>query len=112
MTDGTGNVSRSERSSPSAAWMTSAFSLSTSTTARRIDTTQSGSKLAFSTSALLIGRSTLPHGLGVPPAPSEVRDHVGGLGLVLRVAVGRLQTKAQIRGIGGRQRRPAPPPPR
>ena len=51
ITDGTGTLRRSERNSAPLRWTISAFSLSTSTTARRDDTTHSGSKLALSKSA-------------------------------------------------------------
>src|SRR5690349_19778942 len=51
MTVGTGAVRRSERNSAPLRWTISAFSLSTRTTARRDDTTHSGSKLALSKSA-------------------------------------------------------------
>ena len=52
ITDGIGSSARSECSTAPLRTMISAFSFSTSTTARRIGTTQSGSKLALSSSAL------------------------------------------------------------
>ena len=51
ITVGTGTFRRSERNSAPLRWTISAFSFSTRTTARRDDTTQSGSKLALSKSA-------------------------------------------------------------
>ncbi len=51
ITVGTGTIRRSERNSAPLRWTISAFSFSTSTTARRDETTQSGSKLALSRSA-------------------------------------------------------------
>ena len=55
---GTGTMRRSERNSAPLRCTISAFSLSTSTTARRDDTTHSGSKLAFSKSARATAVST------------------------------------------------------
>ena len=71
ITVGTGTARRSERNSAPLRCTISAFSFNTSTTARRDDTTQSGSKLALSKSA----RATrYPPPVGVSlPAPSVRR---------------------------------------
>ena len=77
MTVGTGTLRRSERNSAPLRCTISAFSFSTSTTARRDDTTQSGSKLALSNSA----RATDDHlrcGRDVPgivPTPPGRASH-------------------------------------
>ncbi len=57
ITVGTGTARRSERNSAPLRWTISAFSFSTSTTARRAGTTHNGSKLALSRSA----RATRDH---------------------------------------------------
>src|SRR5690242_13188378 len=62
ITDGTGSWARSERRTAPLRATISAFSLSTRTTARRMGTTQSGSKLALSSRALPKRRHLPPVG--------------------------------------------------
>src|SRR5262249_49167568 len=100
MTVGTGTVTRSAWNSAPLRCTLSAFSFSTSTAARRADTTHRGSKLALSISAL--PNRNLPNVRGSLPtaclAPSQVRHEVvaarAGVG-----AVGGLGPEAHVRGV-------------
>src|SRR6185369_6864615 len=97
---------RSERNSAPLRWTTSAFSLRTRTTARRDDTTQSGSKLALSKSARATGTHLLgrkltgglrkrPAGYGTGPRrtiPDTTRD---------RLRAGRSLRRNRFRGGTG-----------
>src|SRR3989442_15972811 len=111
MTEGSGKSVRAECNVWSVACTTSAFSLSTRTSARRVGTTQSGSKLAFSTRALLIVLGRLSRAVGEPATPVQVGDQVGRLGRVAGVAVHGDEPEAQVLGVGQRQERAAAPPP-
>src|SRR6185437_13113310 len=122
MTVGTGTFRRSDRNSAPLRWTISAFSFSTRTTARRDETTQSGSKLALRSSA----RATVDHlplrrectcalrpSLSVRargPAPFEIADHVVDPGCRVGSVRG-LEAEPQVRTIGnGNEWRPRPPP--
>ena len=114
---GTGSSARSECSTAPLRATISAFSFSTSTTARRIGTTQSGSKLALSSRALpkrrdlLIGlvangevyRGVSPVRVRVPAvvAPLEVGDQVVGVGAAGGAVLG-LEAEPQVVGVGQR----------
>src|SRR5689334_3535984 len=138
ITDGTGSWARSERRTAPLRATISAFSLSTRTTARRMGTTQSGSKLALSSRALPKRRHLPPvgarrasrsgHGstaslpgapfwsgrfrsLRVLMAPLEVVDQVVGIGPTIG-AVLRLEPEPQVVGIRDRCERRSRPPPR
>ena len=118
MTVGTGTPRRSERNSAPLRCTISAFSFSTSTTARRDDTTHSGSKLALSKSA----RATRypPPGPYSLPAPSDAgfrrvarttRDTRRGRPAgARRPRRTRSRAEAEVVGVGDRQERRAPPP--
>src|SRR5262245_4691660 len=93
ITDGIGNARRSEWRTSPRAWTTSALLFSTSTTARRIGTTPSGSYEAFRTreraTVVHLRAGSLPAGpagLGAPfqagerLAPVQVGDDVVGFG--------------------------------
>src|SRR5204863_224793 len=117
---------RAERSSVPSSWRMSAFSASTRQTARRTDTTLSGSYVALRTSALCIGRNLracVAAGSGFRrlvsrqrverSAPAEVAEQVlphartrrGSGGPVLG-----LEPEAQVaRGRHGEERRTRPP---
>ena len=124
ITAGTGMVMRSEWSSAPLRATISAFSFSTSTTARRIGTTQSGSKLALSISALpkrprpplraarpaasLPARDRLRRAC---PAPLEVGHQVVGARARRRSRTGSRSGSGGSRGPGtGRNGGAAPPP--
>ena len=122
MTVGTGTTRRSERNSAPLRCTISAFSFSTRTTARRDDTTQSGSKLALSKSARATRypppRPTVyrrrpdpvagfPAGRG---APLEVRDEVGRAGARSTSPYAVSSRNRRYSAIGERQERRAAPP--
>src|SRR5882724_127717 len=112
MTVGTGTTIFSAWNSAPLRWTISAFSLSTSTTARRAETTHRGSKLALSISAL--PNRDLPDDRGslpaARPAPPQVCDQV----VAPRACVGTVRglgSEAKVGTIGtGRERWPPPPP--
>src|SRR5712691_7619621 len=111
MTDGTGTVTRSAWNSAPLRWTISAFSFSTSTTARRADTTHRGSKLALSISAL--PNRDLPDDRRSLPAeslaPPQVRNQVVTSGTRARSVRG-LGPEPDVRPVGvGSERGPAPP---
>ena len=91
-TDGTATANRGECMTASLAWSISAVSPSTSTTARRSLTTQSGSNVALSTSARLIDAPPARRGptaarggwAGVPVVRSPTLGHVADKLLVAR----------------------------
>src|SRR4051812_37739542 len=131
ITDGTGKTARSECRTPPLRATISAFSFSTSTTARRIGTTHNGSKLALSSRALpkrrdlrcralafpsvrsvsLPATSEGPRRVPHPGAPLEVRDEVGGFRPTVG-AVLRLEPEPEGLRIGQRKERRAHPPSR
>src|SRR5436190_7510862 len=122
ITEGAGTTVRSERNSAPLRSTISAFSFSTSTTARRADTTQRGSKLALSSNALPNcippeSSGSLPVAPAAPrgtagllgPAPLEVRDEVAGCGRAL-AAVLRLEAQLEVCAVRQRKERWMPPP--
>src|SRR5947209_11404188 len=107
-------------------WTTSALSSRTRISARRVDTTQSGSNEALRTSARDIPRTSVSRYPGSwwyshrsqrltrqrmhALAPMEVTDHVGRLRCMGGIAVLGLHPEPHVVGGGIRQVRPAPPP--
>src|SRR4029077_2576163 len=115
ITDGIGSWARSECRTAPLRTMISAFSFSTSTTARRIGTTQSGSKLALSSRALPkrrhlpdqdgFGRSCSAASLPAQfLAPVEILDQVVGVGAAVGAVLG-LEPELQVLGVGQREER-------